>query len=391
MASPTTLRKLIASLTIASFFLASCATTGNRVLATGKSKDLTENGVALLNFDRGIMTGSRAFELLISPINPSTGMIHASTPEGIYTAARAIAGVTNPNWPQDKYWALTLVPGEYAISKIRQLPTPNHTPTYTSSAFQGTSVPQGAGIAGIVILGALLAVAGGMAIAEAVKENKRTDKDRLNNPNGQVIFIDAEAENRPTPRFRVEAGKVTYIGDILIDLEDRIVDAVNDNGQESANDNSAEPARKIVEKRVFVIYDSDEEKAKDYARKIGLGSAPWAHAHLSALADHEVNITIVRSGEDFDEPAVTAPVEQGSKKVPTTVEPQQPIEVTTTPTSQAPVAKTAEKTDAQQTSPTPQAPAAKTVGKMNLRQLMKAFLSGDITESEYDAKRKALK
>jgi hypothetical protein len=391
MTISTTLRKLIASLTVALFILASCATVGNRVISTGKPKSLTENGVVLLNFDRGITTGDNAFELLISPINPSTGMIHAATPEGIYTAARAIAGVTNPNWPQDKYWALTLVPGEYAISSIRQLPKQRPNSSYSSSAFSNTPMPSGAGIAAVVILGAALVVLGGMAIAEAVKENDRTDEDRIKNPKGAVLFIDADSEKRPTPRFHVEAGKVTYIGDILIDLEDRIVDAVNDNDQGDAANKSDDPPRKMVEKRTFVVYGSDLAEAKNYAQKVGLAAAPLTAVHLSALADQEVNLLVIRSGDDIEEPSAAVSVEKDSKKVPAEVQNQQPAKVTATPKPQAPATKSADRMDVKSAPTKPGAPATKTAGKMNLKQLMKAFLAGEITKQEYDDRREALK
>lgn len=90
-------RILISTISIAAIFLGSCVSIGNRLTATGKTRNLGEEGAVLLKFDRGPAAGDNLYELIISPIDPSTGLTYGSNPEGVNTTAKAIAGVTNPN------------------------------------------------------------------------------------------------------------------------------------------------------------------------------------------------------------------------------------------------------------------------------------------------------
>lgn len=358
-------------------FLASCGTVGNRVTDTGKTKELTEHGVALVKFDRDVTVGANAFELLISPINPSTGLIYGSTPEGIYTSARGIAGVTNPNWPQDKYWAFTLVPGEYAVSKIRQLPSRNQN-NATGQTYTGP-IPAGAGIAAVALLGITMLVLGGMVVAEAVEDAKRTDEDRMKNPNGEILFIDSDSEKRSTPKFRIEAGKVTYLGDILIMREARMIHVDDEKGQELASDDTEREPGNISDVRTFVTYGFDEGKAMNYSQKIGLGSTPWTPTRLAALSVPELNLVNIRRWEAPDNAADVPADKKEAKQVPA---PKAPVNAY----------KKAKKIDAAPTAgPAPPSPSLASSGKTSLKALMKAFLSGEITKSEYDAKRGTLR
>jgi hypothetical protein len=371
-------RILISTISIAAIFLGSCVSSGNRLTATGKTRNLGEEGAVLLKFDRGPAAGDNLYELIISPIDPSTGLTYGSNPEGVNTTAKAIAGVTNPNWPKDEYWVFSLVPGDYAISQIRILPksTQSQSPSY-SSAFQGTPVPQGAGIAAVAILGVALVVLGGMAIAEAVKDSKRSDEDRVKNPRGTALFIDSDSEKRSVPKFRVEAGTVAYLGDITIEKEISIVDVV-DNTLSTTTNETPEAPEKAVQNRTHVTYESDPDEARNYLAKVGLGAAPMREVHLSALTEDNINLVVFRTDQDPDDIDTSPPAPIGSVRVPTSKQELQPIKVTTTPMP------------TEKVEPTEKAKPLAKDGETNRRSLMRSFLSGEITKQEYDERRKAL-
>ena len=354
------------------FFLGSCVSSGNRITAPGKPRILKEDGAVLLKFDRGLAAGDRLYELIISPIDPSTGLTYGANPEGVNTTAKAIAGVTNPNWPKDKYWVFSLVPGEYAISRIRVLPKTNSTPNH-SGAFMNTPVPQGTGVAAVAVLGIALVVLGGMAIAEAVEDSNRSDEDRIKNPKGTVLFVDSDSEKRPVPKFRVKAGQVTYLGNVTIQKEKSIVDVSDEEPPRASNENVEASLSKAVQDRVHVAYGSTPTEAKNYLRKVGLGAAPMREVHLPALAQDNINLLVYRTDQDPDDVDTSPPAAPGAVRIPTSGEDLKPIKVTTTPFPPK--------------SPQPLPKNTETDG----RELMRQFLAGEISKAEYDRWRAALR
>ena len=357
---------------IAAIFLGSCVSSGNRITATGKPRALKEEGALLLKFDRGPAAGDRLYELIISPIDPSTGLTFGANPEGVNTTAKAIAGVTNPNWSKDKYWMFSLVPGDYAISKIRILPKTKSAQNY-SGAFQNTPAPQGAGVAAVAVLGIAMVVLGGMAIAEAMEESNRSDEDRIINPKGTVLFVDSDSAKRPVPKFSVEAGQVTYLGNVTIQKEKSIIDVWDEEPPRASKENVESSLSKAVQDRVHVAYGSTPAEAKNYLRKVGLGAAPMREVHLPALEHDNINLLVYRTDQDPDDVDTSPPAPPGAVRIPTSGKDLKPTKVTTTPfppKSAQPLPKNAE-TDG--------------------RALMRQFLAGEISKAEYDRRRAALR
>ncbi len=260
--------------------------------------------------------------------------------------------LTSQNGKPDRHWTVDLAPGAYAIESIE-------------IAKQYPAVPG----AGFVVLG-LTAMVGAVAAELDHKEIRfDTDDNRLT----------ADA-----PRFRVETGTITYIGDFRFLLDEKRF--VQNTGSPSGPDAYDEGTKDqpTIDRRIFVDYQLNTAGIRRYARAHGLDRYPMAVTSLDAFADRRF---VIRDFDTAEGPHRTlarapsmTPAPSDGRRILAQTPLLRPAIASDQPAITAPIG------DRQPASASPP-PMARSLSVLSDRQLQRLFLDGQISPEEYRAAR----
>lgn len=294
-------RKLISLFlaTTTMLILAACVTSGayNRLEPTKSPRNIGQNGVAMLHFDRSTALLKRAFELEIKEVDPKSGEVLSGLVGGEHRGALAtIRPISEENAYRVRE-AFELAPGNYAITRITEVSNDiepedegnrelreflNEDP----SPYYGSADEQFVG--GLARLALTVAVVGGNKMAKVMKG---WDEDKLQLPNikrGEIILASGGKTDPRTPVFSVKPGRVSYIGRVKLLIDRRPgLKPVNEEADPSTQTISK---RTVTDERIYIKCYIDLEDATDSLPDISLGALPIDLVDLCPILDATPNL-----------------------------------------------------------------------------------------------------
>lgn len=294
-------RKLISLFlaTTTMLVLAGCVTSGaqNRLEHTKTPRNIGQNGVAMLHFDRSTALLRRAFELEIKEVDPKGGEILSRLVGGEHRGALATMRPISEENAYRVREAFELTPGNYAITRISEVSNGIEPEdegnrelreylNEDSSPYYGTLDEQL--VRELARLALTVAVVGGNKMAKIMKGS---DDDKLQLPNikrGEIILASGDKTGPRTPVFSVKPGRVTYIGRVKLLIDRR--PGLKPVDEEADSSTQTISKRTVTDERIHIKCYNDLEDATESLSEIGLGALPIDLVDLCPILDTMPNL-----------------------------------------------------------------------------------------------------
>lgn len=253
--------------------LGGCAGTNRIETADEGAHVPPHHGVLVVGFERPADLASEPFALDVTAVDPAgrASRVHANP----HVPRSASAVLPNRQFFQrdsGNRFVFTLEPGDYVLAAVRTVRKARH--SNQSPAFGG-------GLGGALLEGAATGLlVGGI---EALLARSQVDHSAGRPPLQYVINGVAAPE---APRFRVRAGEVLYIGDILVGAETRRYEVDDPARRSGPNAFDTAYSATTQDIRLFVEYAVDDAGARRDAAALQLGHRPFRTERLR-LSDQD--------------------------------------------------------------------------------------------------------
>lgn len=256
------------------WMLGGCAGTNRIATAADGAGVPPHQGVVIVGFERPASLTAKPIKLDIRAVE-RTGSVAPNLPSAARPRSASVLLSGQKYFVGDTggRFAFALEPGDYVIAAVQE----DRQPYY-----RDLKPAWGGGLGGAVLEGALTGLfLGGV---EGILARSAIDPEAGRAP---LQYVTNGVAVPDAPRFRVQAGQVVYIGDILVGSEERQyeVDDPSRRTGPNAYDDTAKPAR-LYDIRLFAEYAVDEAAARGDAAALQLGHFPFRTERIR-LSDRE--------------------------------------------------------------------------------------------------------